>query len=321
MRRSGVTSFEQNPTFLAVHPEEPYLFVVHEVADGNVTSFRIDDDGTLSKVNTQSSGSSGPCHCSVHPSGKFLIVAHYTGAAVSVLPIGIDGQLEAVSDVAFHQGSGPVSDRQSQAHPHSATPGPNGKFLYVPDLGTDKVVVYEFDSNVGSLERIGCTAIQPGAGPRHLTFHPSEPEVYLINELDSTVSAYQWDEHTGELTTIDTKSTVPTEFEGHNLTSEIRVHPSGNWLYGANRGHDSIAVFDIRDNRTLTFVETVSTGGTWPRHFTLDPQGGVLFAENKNSNSIVAFRINEFSGRLHWADTTLEVPEPVCMQFVTQSVD
>ncbi len=311
MQRQSVTPLEDNPSFLAIHPSQEYLYAIHEVEDGGVSAFRREDDGSLDRLNRVPSGADGPCHCSVHPSGDYLFVAHYSGGAVSALPIGTDGSVSRPSDIVHHEGSSVHPERQTQAHPHSITPGPNGRYLYVPDLGTDDIVIYEFDD--GTLTPVETTSVHTGAGPRHLDFHPNERVVYVINELDSTVISFEWTPETGMLDEIASLSTLPSGYDGSNTTADIHVHPSGNWVYGSNRGHDSIVTFSVDEDGGLTVLDHQSTGGEGPRNFALDTSGQVLFAENQYSDTIVAFRIDDENGTLESTDITIQVPSPVCM--------
>lgn len=314
IRCQGETPLGDSPSFLAVHPSTEYLYAVQEVENGGVTAFRRRNDGSLERLNRVESGSSGPCHCTVHPSGEYLFIAHYTGGAVSVVPIREDGGLDQPSDIIQHSGSSVHPERQTQSHPHSITTGPDGRYLYVPDLGTDEIVVYEFDAQ-GTLDQLDTISIHPGAGPRHLAVHPNERFVYLINELDSTLTAFEHSAGFGSFTEIETRSTLPSEYDGTNFTAEIHVHPNGNWLYGSNRGHDSIAVFEIdSQSGELTTVGHRHTEGEWPRHFALDATSRVCFAENQNSDSIVAFRIDATTGMLGPAEITVENPSPICLR-------
>lgn len=304
-----------SPSFLDVHPNESSLYAVHEVSTGSASTLRIDEDGAIRPANRVETGAGAPCHCSVHPSGEWLLVAHYTGGAVSVLPITDGGELGEPTDVVAHDGSSVDPERQNAPHPHSITPGPNGRFAYVPDLGTDEVVVYEL-ADGGTLERASTVDVAPGAGPRHLDFHPSGEFAFLITELDSTVVTFRWDAETGGLEQVDTVSTLPADWDDENYPADVHVHPSGRWVYGSNRGHDSIVVFDV-DERTgeLDAVDHESTRGEWPRHFTLDPSGEYLFAANQHSDSIVAFRVDGETGALTATGEELEIPEPVCTRF------
>lgn len=310
-----VTPVANNPSFVTLHPDESMLYAVHEVEEGGVTAFAIETgDEPLARRNNVESGASGPCHCSVHPSGDYLFVAHYTGAAVSAIPIREDGQLAEASAVVEHEGSSAHPDRQTRAHPHSITPGPDGHFVYVPDLGTDEVVIYEFDIEEGVFDRVGAVTTTPGAGPRHFVFHPAEPYAYLINELDSTIVAYSWDRDTGDLTESTTVSTVPDGYTDENYTADIHVHPTGRFLYGSNRGHDSIVAYSLQDDPgSPALVGHFDTGGEWPRNFAFDTTGRIVFAENQRTDDINAFTVELETGELRPTGTTVNVPSPVCL--------
>lgn len=305
----------ENPSFLALHPTKDFLYAIEETTPGTASAFQISAQGDLQSLNRIESGAGGPCHCHVHPSGNYLLVAHYTGGAVSVLPIDDEGKLKPPSAVVHHKGSSVHPERQTEPHPHSIQPGPNGQFVYVPDLGTDEVVGYEFNDD-GSLDAVSTTGVKEGAGPRHLSFHPTERFVFLINELDSTVTAFQWDRDTGALKAVDRKSTLPLNVDGDNATADIHVHPSGQYLYGSNRGHNSIAIFEVdEETGVLEAVGHEGTRGEWPRHFTFNPTGEYLFVENQYSDSIVVFRVDEDTGTLSLTGETINVPSPVCLKI------
>jgi 6-phosphogluconolactonase len=317
LERLGVTAAGENSSFLTIHPNGSYLYALSEVADGTVTAFTIDPSGALSQVNRRTSGASGPCHCTVDAAGTYLFVAHYTGGAVSVLPIQDDGGIGDPMTVVTHEGSSVHPRRQTEAHPHSVRLGPNGRFAYVPDLGTDEIVVYEFDD--GALHRVEAVSVHDGAGPRHLEFHPDGAVCFLVNELASTLSAFEYHETTGSLTHLDTVDTVPEQFIGENLTADVHVHPSGRWVYCSNRGHDSIAVFEFERER-LQSVGHESTRGEWPRNFALDPAGEFLYAENQRTDEIISFCIDETTGTLAPAGHTMVVPRPACMKILDGTV-
>lgn len=318
IRFRSVTPITNNPSFLAAHPTSKFLYVIQEVDDGTVTAFERTRNGSLRRLNRAPTGTDGPCHCYVAPSGEHLFVAHYTGGAVSVLPIDEDGQIAPPSDLVHHEGSSVHPERQTCPHPHSAIPGPNGQYIYVPDLGTDEIVIYELDS--GTLKVVDTVSVRPGAGPRHLTFHPNGEVAYVINELNSTLTAYEWTAQTGMITEITTVSTVPRKYDGENITADVHVHPSGAWVYGSNRGHDSIAVFAIGDNSDLTAVGYCHSGGQWPRNFTFNTTGKVCLVGNRKSNSIIAFRFNESSGMLEQTKCTMEVPTPACLHCLPANI-
>lgn len=315
IKNHSVINHRENPSFLALHPDDPFLYAVHETENGRISSYRITDNGTLAKCNQQPSGAAGPCYCNVHPSGDYLFVAQYSGGAVSMLPIRADGTLGNSVEVVEHQGSGPNLERQAEPHPHATVCGPNGTYLYVPDLGTDEVVIYDIDRERGMLVHAGATQVTPGSGPRHFEFHPSRPIAYLILELSSAIIAYEWDETTGQLSELGSTSTIPKDFEGENQPSEIEAHPSGDWVYAANRGRDSVSILSIQSDGSIELDKTVPTGGAWPRYLTVDPAGKVLFVQNQNSHNIVPFRIDPTDGTLSQLAGELEVPAPACMVF------
>jgi len=318
------TTAGESPSFLCLHPEFDVLYVVDSVEDGKLTAASFDQEtGELNVLNTQPTGGAGPCYCSVDATGSYAFVAHYRGGSVSVLPIGDDGRLEESTEIIEHEGSSVDPDRQTAPHPHSIVPGPDNEFVYVPDLGTDEVVVYQMDLNRGRLESIKSSpvSVHDGAGPRHLEFHPNERTVYLINELDSTITAFERDAETGGLEAFQTVETLPGEFDGENKTADIHVHPSGAFVYGSNRGHDSIASFAVNDSSHLIPLGHNPTYGEWPRNFALNPVGSHLFVENLRSEEIVAFNVDSKTGALDPADSVMAVASPMCMVFVTLDDD
>ena len=304
-----------DPSFVARHPTGDCWYAVHETDPGAASAIQVDADGNIEQQNRVKTGAEGPCFCRVHPSGDHLLVAHYTGSAVSVLPIGSDGTLANPTAVEEHEGSS-ITSRQTAPHPHSIVPGPNGKFVYVPDLGTDEIVVYEIDERGGTLQRKTTVDVRPGAGPRHLTFHPTEPLVFVSNELDSTVAVFEWVEQTGVFEHVDRVSTCPSDGEVENYPGEVLVHPDGKRLYASNRGHDSIVVFEIDpEGGSLEPRAWVDTEGEWPRHFSLDPAGETLFVGNRRSGSVTVFRVSSESGRPHRTEASIPVPNPTCVAF------
>jgi len=333
----GVFSYQFDPTdgslrpltrtkseaamYAGLHPSGDYIYTANRISNDVITAYRVDDTGGLKALNRQSSEGTDPSYISVDSAGEYAFVSNYTGGTVAMLPIEGDGRLQPASDIIDHEGSGPNPDRQAQPHPHSANLGPEEDFLYVPDLGTDRIAIYWIDREGGRLRPAAQphATVQPRAGPRHLDFHPNERFCYVINELDGTIVAFEYDPETGALDRIENVSTLPAKYDGHNQCAEVQVHPTGNWLYGSNRGHDSIAIFEI-DQRTghLDAVDHEPTGGHWPRHFTLDPSGAHLYAENRRSDSVVAFAVDEDTGRLRQTGQRFELPEPVCLQFVVR---
>ena len=316
-----------NPSFLAIHPAQDLLYAVSEVAEyadrksGAVSAFTIDRrTGMLKSINQQSSVGTGPCHLVVDRQGSNVLVANYGGGSVACLPIAADGRLKPASAFVQHHGSSVNPRRQQAPHAHSINLDPNNRYAIVADLGLDQLRVYQFNSSQGTLTQHtpASSAVAPGAGPRHFTFHPHGQYAYVINELDMTVTTFAYDAPRGVLTAIQTTPTLPAGVEGEAFsTAEIRAHPSGKFLYGSNRGHNSIVVYRIDDQTgKLSRVENQSTHGKTPRNFFIDPTGVFLLAENQASNNIVLFRIDQQTGKLSPTGNVAEVPRPVCVRMV-----
>jgi 6-phosphogluconolactonase len=314
-----------NPSFLALDPGQRFLYAVSEVQDpggrtgGAVSAFAVDPaTGQLSFLNRQPSHGAGPCHVSVHQSGKYAFVANYGSGHVAALPIGDDGRLGEATAVVEHAGTGPIPRRQAGPHAHFISPDPTGALVLANDLGTDRVMVYRLDRAAGALvpNELPFAQERSGAGPRHLAFHPNGRFVFVLNEIDSTLSAFAYDAERGALRIVQTASTLPEDFSGSNSTAQVVMHPSGRFIYGSNRGHDSIVIFGV-DGETgrMTYVGHEPTQGKTPRNFNLDPSGTLLLAANQNTHTIVAFRIDQDSGRLTATGQVTETPSPVCIVF------
>jgi 6-phosphogluconolactonase len=322
----GLAAETVNPTFLAVHPSRRFLYAVSEISSfqgqksGAVSAFAIDPKtGKLSFLNQAPSRGAGPCHLTVDSRGRNLLVANYGSGSVAVLPISDDGRLREATDFVQHHGKSVDPKRQQGPHAHSVNLSPDNRFAMVADLGLDQVLVYRFNPAYSTLaaNEPPFAKVNPGAGPRHFAFHPSGKFAYVINELQSTVTAFTWAADTGTLSEIQTISALPKDFSGESYSAEVQVHPNGRFLYGSNRGHDSIAVLAIDEAQgTLTPVEHIPTQGKWPRHFGIDPSGTLLLAANQNSDNITVFRIDPKTGRLQAAGQSLEVGSPVCVKFV-----
>ncbi len=315
-----------NPAFLAIHPKQPWLYSVGEVGDfagrrsGAVYAFRIDPPtGMLTLINEQPSGGTGACHASLDRTGRFLLVANYGGGNASVLPIEADGRLGDATAFVQHEGSSVDPRRQTAPHAHAAYVDPENRFALVVDLGLDRVMMYRFDAQHGTLAAHDppWVAVNPGAGPRHFAFHPQGRFGYVINELQSSVTAFAYDAAQGSFEELQTISTLPAGFQDDNTTAEILVHPSGRFLYGSNRGHDSIAVFAIDpEHGRLQAVQHQATGGRTPRNFGIDPTGQFLLAANQASDNVVVFRIDASTGQLKATGHQIQVPTPVCVRMV-----
>ena len=318
----GVT----NPSYLAIDANRKYLYSVNEVSEfsgkktGAITAFAIDQrTGELRKLNQQASEGTSPCYISVDPSGKFVLVANYSSGSLAVLPIKGDGSLGESSDIVQHKGTGQNPRRQEGPHAHCIVLDPSGRYAFAADLGIDKVMIYRFDAKAGKLIPNSPAFVQtnPGAGPRHFDIHPGGKFAYVINEIDSTLTAFAYDKSKAELKEIQTLSTLPEGFQGNNSCADLHVHPSGKFLYGSNRGHDSIVAFTIDEQSgKLSYLAHESTQGKTPRNFGIDPTGAFLLAANQNSNTVVTFQIDQSSGKLKPAGQVTEVPTPVCLKFI-----
>jgi 6-phosphogluconolactonase len=313
-----------SPSFLALHPTGKFLYAVGETGAGSVAgavhAFAIESEaGQLSHLNTQPSGGAGPCHLVVDAAGRNVLVANYGGGSVAVLPIGDDGRLAEPSCVVQHEGSSVNPQRQEAPHAHSINLDPANRFAFAADLGLDQVLVYRFDAHAGTLvpNDPAFAKVAPGAGPRHFAFHPAGTWAYVINELANTVTAFSYDAQHGVLKEIQTISTLPADFKEPSYTAEVVVHPSGKFLYGSNRGHDSLAIFSIDGHSgKLKLVGHEPTGGKTPRNFAAEPTGKYVLTANQASDSVFVFEVDMYTGKLKRVGEGLKVPTPVCLRFL-----
>lgn len=318
---AGVTT---NPSFVALHPTKPYLYAALEIGEfegqktGAVQAFKIDPStGKLTALNGQSSTGPGPCYVAVDPSGQSVMVANYGGGSVGVLPVADDGSLKAPSAHDQHKGSGPNPKRQQRAFAHSIVADPSGQYALSCDLGTDEVIVYKLDAKAGSITRVGEARLAPGAGPRHIAFHPNGKYVFVNGELNGTVTPLTWDASNGSLKPLTPAPTLPADFTAANTTAEVAVHPNGKFVYVSNRGHDSVALqaFDEASG-TLTPVDHTSTQGQQPRNFSIDPTGRYLVVANQKSDLLVSFKIDALTGKLTPVGSTVKIGAACCVRFV-----
>ena len=325
LRQVGSVNAGANPSFLAIHPNGHVLYAVNEFEKlngrktGLVSAFAIaSDTGALTRRNEQPSEGGAPCYVSVDRSGRVVLVANYVGGNVALLPIQADGALAPAAHVEQHMGHGPNAARQEAAHAHCIVADPSNRFVLSADLGVDRVFVYRLDLDGKSLHHIesGDAVMRPGAGPRHIAFHPTLPLVFVANELDSTVATLRFDARRGALSSLDTRSTVPAGWTGTNYPADIHVAGSGRTLYVSNRGHNSIAVFSVAPSTgALSLDQVVSTEGDWPRNFSLDPTGRWLLVANQRSGSVVVFGRDQETGRLTPTRQRIALPSPVCLRF------
>lgn len=327
LKHAATTKGVKDPSFLALAPNRRNLYAVNEVEDfggkksGALSSFAIDQrTGILKLLNQQPSLGGAPCYVVVDRGGRFVLVANYSGGNVAVLPIRSDGSLGEATDLKQDLGSSIDAERQEGPHAHCIVLDPGNRFAYGCDLGTDKVMIYRFDARRGKLipGRTPWVQLKPGAGPRHITFRPDGKFAYVINEMHATVTAFAHDRVRGTLKEVQTIPTLPADFTGENTSADIHVSPDGRFLYCSNRGHDSIAAFQIDPrNGKLTFIAHQSGGGKAPRNFAIDPTGAFVLVANQKSDNIVTFRRDVKTGRLNATGHVTEVPSPVCLKFTT----
>jgi len=293
--RVGAVNAGANPSFLNIHPNRRVLYAVNELDNGAVSAFAIERaTGALTRLNEQPSQGGAPCYVSVDHSGQVVLVANYAGGSVALLPIEPNGAL-APAHVVQHTGKGPNAERQEAPHAHCILPDPSNRFALAADLGADRVFVYGLDADKKSLRHVegGDAVMRPGAGPRHIAFHPTLPLVFVANELDSTAG-----------------------WTGTNYPADIHVASTGRTLYVSNRGHNSIAVFSVAESTgALGLDQVISTEGDWPRNFSLDPSGRWLLVANQRSDSIVVFGRDPENGRLTRTRQRIALPSPVCLRF------
>jgi 6-phosphogluconolactonase len=316
-----------NPSYLTVDPSHRYLIAVSETGEyagqpgGAVSSYAIHADaGTLTLMNSQPTHGAGSCYVSLDPSGKWVLVSNYSGGSVTVLPLGDDGRLGEPTDVVQHQGSSANKDRQEAPHAHSVIMAPGSSTLtLVADLGIDRVMLYDLDTTKGKLvpHVVPSLTIKPGNGPRHMAFTPDQRYLYVINELDSSVTAFQYDATAGTFAALQTFSLLPSGFQGKNTSADIHITPSGKFLYASNRGDDSLAMFAIdQSSGALTALGQVSTQGKTPRNFAIDPTGLFVVVANQDSGTLVTLSIDVLTGKLSPTGAQTDVPSPVCVKFL-----
>ena len=327
----GIAAEASNPSFLAIDPSHRFLYAVNEIQkykdanSGVVSAFAIDrqkgdrQTGKLQLLNAVASRGADPCYIAFDKTGKYALVANYTGGSVAVFPVQSDGHIGESSAFVQHVGSSVNRERQEGPHAHWIETTPDNRFAIAVDLGLDELLVFRFDAKTGSLtpNNPPYANLDSGAGPRHLAFHPNGEFVYVVNELQSSITAFAYDASRGTLNKLKTVSTLPKNFSGSSAAAEIKIHSSGKFLFASNRGDDTIAVFSI-DSKTgaLTLAGYFPTQGKTPRNFEIDPTGKVLFVANQDTNNIAVFQIDSNNGRLTPTKQTLRVPSPACLKFM-----
>lgn len=329
---AAVTRDVPNPFFLAVSPDRTTLFSIWakefgSKQDEEVAAWRIvDRDGTLAPLNRQSTRGAASCFLEVDPSGRTLLVASYSNGSVAALPIHADGSLGAAASFFRNErpGSG-VHPRQDAAYAHAIIPGPaaagaspQSRFAYSADLGTDQILCHRLDAATATLSthEAGTVKSPPGGGPRHLAFDPTGRRLYAMNELANSVSVYDHDPATGRLTERQTISTLPAGFTGTTKTADVKLTPDGRFLYGTNRGHDSIAIYSVAANGRLTLVDIVTSHGAGPQNLAITPDGNLLLCANMPGNNVAVFRIDGASGRLTLIGRPVDITSPACIRIL-----
>lgn len=308
--RTPVTGV-QNPSYLALHPTGGTLYAVNEQWSGGVTAVALGGDGTFRVLGTRSTGGSGPCHLSVHPSGRWLLSANYTSGSVAVHPLAADGSIGERTDLVAHTSPAP-GPGQSGPHAHQIVTAPDGNHVLATDLGNDTVYTYRLDRTRGTLRRLSYARLRPGAGPRHLAFHPGGRHAYLACEVDNTAVVCGYDPATGRLTPGAPQSTGTGA--GTSYPAQFLVTADGRFAYLANRGHNSIARYAVEGGgAALRLLDTVPVGGDFPRHTAFSPDGTLLFAANQRSGTVTVLRVDAASGALSRVGTPYAAPSAVCV--------
>lgn len=318
----GVAAEIANPSFLTIHPSGKVLYAVSETdgpKGGVLSAFSIDrSTGKLTLLKQVPTVGGGPCYVSTDSTGRTALVANYGGGSLASFPLDDQGRPGEAATFVQNKGHGSNPQRQERPHAHSIQPSPDNRFAMAADLGLDRLFVFHLDPAKASLTPNDppYATLAPGSGPRHFAFHPNGKVIYVISEMKSTITVFDYDAARGVLTQAQVLTTLPQDFTGESTTAEILVHPSGRFVYGSNRGHDSISIFTADAKGRLAPAGWVSTQGKTPRNFRIDPTGAFLLAANQDSDSVVAFRIDRKTGQLTPTGQKLDVGKPVCIKFL-----
>jgi 6-phosphogluconolactonase len=303
-----------NPNFIVFHPGGKFLYAVSEEKGGVIKAFAISEDGNeLTLLNEQSSGGAYPCHLTINRTSKYVFIANYTGGTVAMLPLNADGSVAAAKNIVKHQ----AVNQSVQPRPHSVTLSPDERYLFVADLGIDMIKVYRVNYDAATITPANSDVeLKIKSGPRHFTFHPNGKSAYVIAEHDSTITRFDYNDQTGKLSPVQTVSTLPPEYNGKNWCAEIKVRPDGKFLYGSNRGHNSIAIFRIdQTTGALTAAGHQGAGISTPRHFNIDDSGQYCLVANQTGNNVSLYKIDNQSGQLMETARQINISAPVCVQF------
>lgn len=313
-----------NPSFLAISPNQKFVYAVNENADstrfavgGDISAFSFNhSSGTLTAINKLPSGGKHPCYVAVDKTGRWVFAANYSSGSLALLHANSNGSLDSLRQVIQHEGNGPNVERQKGPHVHSTILSPDNKYLFVADLGTDKVTLYSFDRKKGLLKYKSAVASTPGSGPRHLDFSRNGRIVYVAEELTGTIASYKF--YNGNLQPLQRISVLPAGFTGAVGVADIHVSPGGKFLYCSDRGDDNnISIFSIsKADGRLSVIGHQSTLGKGPRNFNFDPAGNFLLAANQNSDEIVIFKVNKETGLLTDTGKKISIPSPVCVKWI-----
>lgn len=319
LTQSGATKNDKSPSFLALHPSKRFLYAVNESSDGpaGVNAYAIDaQTGALTLLNQASSEGGGPCHVSLDKTGRLAFISAYGGGTFAALPVGADGRLGSATFKKNYEGGNPANPRQDAIHIHSATVSPDNRFVYVADLGSDRLYTYAIDAAKQRVTPAATpyTTVKSGSGPRHMVIHPNGRFAYLVEELTSSTASFSRNTKTGALTLLqDNVPTLPADFSAQNTSADIHLDPSGKFVYQSNRGLNALSMLKVGTDGKLTMAGTTPTAGKMPRNFWVDPLGQFVIVANQETDNLVVFRRDAKTGKLTPTGHTMNVPAPVCV--------